>query len=335
MKEQTIQRFKDAKYGLMAHWGLYSLLAGEYKGEPCRPYAEWIQSRFRIPNAVNEKLAKSFNPILFDADEWILFAKECGMKYFVITAKHHEGFAMYRSKCDKYNIYDATPFKRDVVKELALACERHGLAFGLYYSQDLDWHEQHGGGYKTPGACAGTTWDNSWDFPDRSQKNFDICFETKILPQVEELMTGYGDIFTLWFDCPMTISEKQSKILRQVVKKYQPECLISSRIGNGMYDYVELGDNEIPDSLEPGTAEVDYNDFNGFKPSEYGLYESSCTLNDTWGYSANDYNWKSSETIRRNRQKLNGMGINYLLNVGPDGLGRIPAKAQEIIKNAK
>ncbi|MCI5549932.1 MAG: alpha-L-fucosidase [Clostridiales bacterium] len=328
--------FKEAKYGMMVHWGLYSLLGGEYKGEKVSSYAEWAQTYFRIPNAEYEKLATAFNPVYFNADEWVRFAKECGMKYIVVTSKHHEGFAMFKSRADKFNIVDATPFGRDVMAELAEACYKHDMKLGLYYSQDLDWHEKNGGGYLSNHIPnAGTTWDNSWDFPDEAHKDFTECFENKIMPQVEEIMTGYGDLCLIWFDVPMTINASQSRRIYEAVKKYQPNCLINSRLGNGAYDYVSLGDNEIPDKLEDTTGKaVDMNSIGGFKPSPYGLYETAATLNDTWGFSYHDHNWKTPEFIRSTREKLNGMGINYLINVGPDPLGRITADAQRILRGA-
>ena len=328
--------FKEAKYGMMVHWGLYSLLGGEYKGEKVSSYAEWAQTYFRIPNAEYEKLATAFNPVYFNADEWVRFAKECGMKYIVVTSKHHEGFAMFKSRADKFNIVDATPFGRDVMAELAEACYKHDMKLGLYYSQDLDWHEKNGGGYLSNHIPnAGTTWDNSWDFPDEAHKDFTECFENKIMPQVEEILTGYGDLCLIWFDVRMTINESQSRRIYEAVKKYQPNCLINSRLGNGAYDYVSLGDNEIPDKLEDTTGKtVDMNSIGGFKPSPYGLYETAATLNDTWGFSYHDHNWKTPEFIRSTREKLNGMGINYLINVGPDPLGRITADAQRILRGA-
>ena len=156
----------------------------------------------------------AFNPVFFDADKIASLAKECGMKYLVITTKHHDGFALYHSKVDKYNVVDATPFGRDIIKELSEACARHGLKFGLYYSQDLDWHEPHGGGYLSNHIkTAGTSWDNNWDFPDRTRKDYRICFEKKILPQVEEILTGYGDLVLIWFDVPMTMTAEQSRKL--------------------------------------------------------------------------------------------------------------------------
>ena len=169
--------FKEAQYGMMVHWGLYSLLAGEYKDRYSGVYAEWIQANLAIPNAEYGKLAKAFNPVFFDAEEWVKLAKDCGMKYFVVTSKHHDGFAMFHSKVDKYNVVDATPFGRDVIGEIAEACYKHGLKMGLYYSQDLDWHHPDGGGYLSnhiPSQVV--TWDNSWDFPDAANKNFDRCF---------------------------------------------------------------------------------------------------------------------------------------------------------------
>ena len=328
--------FKEAKYGMMVHWGLYSLLGGEYKGEKVSSYAEWAQTYFRIPNAEYEKLATAFNPVYLNADEWVRFAKECGMKYIVVTSKHHEGFAMFKSRADKFNVVDATPFGRDVMAELAEACYKYDMKLGLYYSQDLDWHEKNGGGYLSNHIPnAGTTWDNSWDFPDEAHKDFTECFENKIMPQVEEILTGYGDLCLIWFDVPMTINESQSRRIYEAVKKYQPNCLINSRLGNGAYDYVSLGDNEIPDKLEDTTGKaVDMNSIGGFKPSPYGLYETAATLNDTWGFSYHDHNWKTPEFIRSTREKLNGMGINYLINVGPDPLGRITADAQRILRGA-
>jgi alpha-L-fucosidase len=255
------------------------------------------------------------------------------MKYFVVTSKHHDGFAMYHSKVDKYNVVDATPFGRDVVGEIGEACYKHGLKMGLYYSQDLDWHEKHGGGYLSNHIpCAGTSWDNNWDFPNEEEKDFSICFENKIMPQVKEILTQYGELCLIWFDVPMTISDAQSRQIYEAIKQYQPNCLINSRLGNGAYDYVSLGDNEIPSEIPTELGEVDANAVDGFKPSPFGLYESAATLNHTWGFSAYDQDWKSADTIFEYRSRLKRLGINYLLNVGPDHLGRIPAPSVDILR---
>lgn len=333
MNQNAIEWYRQARYGMMLHWGLYSLLGGEYKGKRVRDYAEWAQSYFQIPNSEYARLASAFNPVGFHAEDYVRLAKACGMQYLVLTAKHHDGFAMFRSRVDAFNVADATPFGRDVLAEFAEACQKHGLKLGIYYSQDLDWHHPHGGGYLSNHmGNSGTTWDNSWDF--KGEKNFDICFEEKIVPQVKELMTNYGDICLAWFDVPMTISPAQSEILYRTVRDLQPDCLINSRLGNGQYDYVSLGDNEIPEARIDNAAVTDYNDIGGFKPSPYGLYETAATLNDTWGFSYYDKNWKSPAQIARNKQHLNSLGINYLLNVGPDPLGRIPTEAEEILLGA-
>lgn len=335
--QETVDWFKTARYGMMAHFGLYSLLGGEWQGKWSHDYAEWIQARYGIPNAEYGKLASAFNPVFFDADEWVATARDAGMTYLVVTAKHHEGFALFRSKADAFNVVDATPFRRDIIGELAEACRRQGVRFGVYYSQDLDWHERDGGGYRSRSvSCSGVSWDNSWDWPEVEGKDFSRCFAKKIYPQVEELLTQYGDLSLIWFDVPMTLSAQESRSLADLVKKHQPGCLVNSRIGNGVYDYVSLGDNEIPsgpvDQMKPS---ADPNDISGFKPSAYGLYESACTLNDTWGFSYRDHHWKSAETIRANREKLNALGINYLVNVGPDGLGRIPGPSLDILRAAR
>ena len=327
--------FKNAQYGMMAHWGLYSLLAGEWRGRRVgMDYAEWIQSRMPIPNAEYEQLAKCFNPIYFNADEWIRLAKDAGMEYFVLTSKHHDGFAMFRSKADPFNVVDATPFKRDVVEELANACAKHGLKFGLYYSQELDWHHPHGGGYTNLTPCSGVSWDNNWDWPDRSKKDFTICFEEKIKPQVEEILTNYGELCLIWFDVPHTITPEQSLELNRLVKHHQPNCLINSRIGNGAYDYVSLGDNEYPREAPVENADADPNSIHGYKYSPYGLYETPATMNSSWGFKYYDQNWITPDAIRANRERLKEMGVNYLLNVGPDGLGRIPSFCQEALLSA-
>ncbi len=330
---ENIKWFKEAGYGLMLHFGLYSVLGGEYKGQRSADYAEWIQATLAIPNAEMEKIARTFNPIYFDGEEWAKFAYDCGMKYVVITTKHHDGFALFRSEVDNYNCYDFSPFKRDIIKELSDACRKYGLKFGIYYSQDIDWHEKHGGGYNTdPRGSAGITWENSWDFPNKEEKNFDIAFRKKILPQIEEIMTKYGEISLAWFDMPLTLSPEQSEEIYQLVKKHQPSCLINSRLGNGKYDYVSLGDNEIPESFEEESKEIDFNSIEGFKPSPYGFYESACTLNNSWGYCAWDRSFKSSKMLYENKKRLNALGINYLINIGPDHLGRFPLEAQRVLK---
>lgn len=201
------------------------------------------------------------------------------------------------------------------MSELAEACYKYGLKLGLYYSQDLDWSDPNGGGYKHGHTnCGEMSWTNDWDYPDNKKKNYTLCFENKIKPQVKEILTGYGDLCLIWFDTPLTLSREQSQELYNLVKHYQPDCLINSRLGNGLGDYCSMGDNEIP------------NDF-----MTEGLFESPATLNDTWGYKSFDNNWKNANKVIALKNHLNERGLNYLLNVGPDYLGRIPAPAQDVL----
>ena len=309
--------FKKAGFGLMIHWGLYSLIGGEWRGERMDYIGEWAMSHFRIPNAEYERLATAFCPIFFNAEEWVLAAKNAGMEYIVVTSKHHDGFALYHSACDAYNVVDATPFGRDVIGELADACRKHGMRLGLYYSQNIDWHEPHGGGYaeRYYHSNAGyMSWDNDWDFPDRTAKNYYLCYEKKIKPQVKEILTKYGELCLIWFDTALDIPEECSEELYQMVKTYQPECLVNSRIGNGRGDYRSMGDNMLPDEY---TEE---------------LVEAPVTLNHTWGYKPFDEDYKSADEVLAILRKCQRCGANLLLNIGPDPLGRFPAPALAILK---
>ena len=314
--------FKEAQFGMMAHWGLYTLLGGEWKGKPgFHPYGEWIMHGNRIPLKEYAALAKAFNPTLFDPMDWMKRARDAGMKYFVITSKHHDGFAMYRSKASKYNVVDATPFGRDPIEEIAEACRATGVKLGLYYSQDLDWSERNGGGEKNELGKKNwgpDTWRNCWDWPSLDGYDFSKYFEGKCKPQVKEILTQYGDLCLIWFDTPETISKAQSTELRDLVRTLQPGCLISGRIGNGMGDYETPGDNELFGKTDPGK-----------------LYETVGTMNDSWGYKPTDTNYKSVETILKIKGDCAAKGVNYLLNFGPDPLGRIPTAAIDILDGLK
>src|SRR6059036_2162732 len=184
-REKRLGWFREAKYGLFIHWGLYAIPAGEWQGKRSLGIGEWIMNRSTIPVRDYEKLTSQFNPVKYDADAWVKLAKDAGMKYIVITSKHHDGFALWKSRASGYNIVDATPFKRDVLKELADACARQGMRLGFYYSQSQDWHEPGGAG-------------NVWDFgPDQGAdgkelKPYDEYLRGKAEPQVRELLTGYG-----------------------------------------------------------------------------------------------------------------------------------------------
>ena len=305
--------WREARFGMMIHWGLYSIPAGEWKGQRMTEIAEWIMSRYKIPIAEYEQLAKRFNPVEFDAEQWVRLAKRAGMKYLLFTSKHHDGFAMYRSANDPYNIFDATPFKRDPVAELAAACQRHGLKLCLYYSQALDWHEKDAGGTEPGRAlnCGGMSWGNDWDFPNHAEKDFARFFEKKVKPQVREILTQYGPVGMIWFDCPETITKPQCQELYDLVRGLQDGCIINSRLGQGLGDYKSLGDNQVPEARLVGD------------------WETIATMNDTWGYKHFDHAWKSPADILGILSRLASRGVNYALNVGPMATGAFP---QESVK---
>ena len=319
--------FKQAGFGMMIHFGLYAIPAGEWKGRRMPYIGEWAQSYFRIPNAEYENFARIFNPICFDADEWVSAAKNAGMQYMVVTSKHHDGFCLFDSEWDSFNSKKGTPFGRDIIYELANACAKKGLKFGLYYSQELDWHDPNGGGYKSGHTnCGCMSWTNDWDYPDNEHKDFSKCFEGKIKTQFKEILTKYGDLCLIWCDTPHVITETQSRELYDMIKKYQPDCLVNSRIGNGIGDYRSCGDNQIEFKKEEGRP------YAIAVGERTGLFECPATLNDTWGYKSFDNNWKPASRVREIRERLNSQGVNYLLNIGPDYLGRLPAPALDILR---
>src|SRR5688572_8132993 len=275
--------WRDAKFGLFIHWGLYSILAGVWKGEKIPGIGEWIMYRARIPIAEYEPLANDFNPVKFNAAEWVSLAKQAGQQYLVITSKHHDGFCMYKTELTRYNIVDGTSFGRDPLQELAAECQKQGLKLGFYYSQTQDWHHPGGDG-------------NDWDF-DESKKDFAGYIENYVKPQVRELLTRYGPIAIIWFDTPKGISVEQSQELLELCREIQPDCLVCGRLGNGLGDYASANDNMIPEQR----IDIDW--------------ETPATINDTWAYKADDHNWKSSRELIRKLVDIVSKGGNYLLNV--------------------
>src|SRR5947208_6667102 len=205
-KEARLAWFRDAKYGLFIHWGLYSIPAGEWKGRRSLGLGEWIMFRTPVPVKDYEQLASQFNPIKFNADEWVALAKEAGMKYIVITSKHHDGFAMFHSTASPYNIYDATPFKRDPLRELAAACRKDGIKLGFYYSEAQDWH--HPGG----AAAKGGHWDPA------QEGSMDDYIDKIAVPQVKELLSNYGPLGVLWWDTPVGMNPERVAKFLQLLK---------------------------------------------------------------------------------------------------------------------
>ena len=299
-REKRLQWFHEAKYGLFIHWGLYSIPAGQWNGRAIPGLGEWIMNRAQIPVREYEKLASRFNPVKFDADEWVQLAKDSGMKYMVITSKHHDGFAMFHSKVSPYNVFDATPFKRDVLKELSEACARGNMRLGFYYSQSQDWHEPNGAG-------------NFWDFGPDDKKDYDQYLRGKAEPQVRELLTGYGPVALVWFDTPRMMKGDRAQRFADIVGSLQPNTLIDGRLGTEG-DYRTTGDNVIPSEIQDEA------------------WETPATINHTWGYRTDDTDWKSPGQIAFKLVDIVSKGGNYLLNVGPMSNGVIPQASQDNLR---
>ena len=298
-QDQRMQWWREARFGMFIHWGLYCIPAGEWKGTEYPQIGEWIMKNAKIPVAEYRELAKQFNPVKFNAKDFVATAKNAGMKYITITSKHHDGFAMFKSNASKYNIVDATPYGKDVIKALAEECQKQGLKLCFYYSQSRDWNEPNG-------------LDNEWDFP--KERNFQYYLDAKVKPQLTELLLNYGPIGLIWFDTPMTISKEQAQSLKELVRSLQPECIISGRLGGGVEtDYMSTGDNVIPATVVPGDWEV------------------PATLNNTWGFKKKDHEWKSPEALTRLLFDIAAKGGNYLLNVGPTSEGLIPKESVDIL----
>jgi alpha-L-fucosidase len=302
---ERMRWFRNDKFGMFIHWGPYSRLAGEWKGQrvPVGTEAEWIMQRFNIPVKEYREMARGLNAVHFNAAEWVALARAAGMKYLVITAKHHDGFAMYHSRVSQYNIVDWAGFGRDPLKELSEACAAAGIRFCVYYSHREDWDDPDAYG-------------NNWDY-DRSKKNFASYLERKSKPQLRELLTNYGPLGLVWFDRGMDTAEHALQFVN-LVHSLQPRCLINGRVGSYgeelLGDYQDLNDNGMP----TGGLE------------EY--WETPQTLNTTWGYSQFDQQWKSPGNVIQRLVEIVSKGGNYLLNIGPMGDGTVPAPSVKTLE---
>ncbi len=297
--------FDESNFGMFIHWGLFSNLGGKWKDKTYYGIGEWIMSSrvAGIPVDEYKGIAKEFNPKQFNARDIAQLAKDAGMKYIIITSKHHEGFAMFNSKADPFNIVDATPFARDPMKELAAACDELGLGFGFYYSHYQDW--------TTPGGYRGPS-----EYADGKPATFEDYFYGKCKPQVKEICTNYGPIDFVWFDTPGDMKKELVVELANMVRELQPNAMLCSRIGHGMGDYASKGDMEVP----PANIE--------------GLWETCDTNNDSWSYAWYDNNFKGPKQILQRLINTVGRGGTYLFNVGPDGMGVVPEIGVTFLKDA-
>jgi len=297
-EKQRIAWFRDAKFGMFMHWGLYSQMAGYWKGEKVMG-GEWAVKLNKLPIEEYRALAKEFNPVKFNADEWVKLIKAAGMKYLVITSKHHDGFAMFRTKASAYNIVDATPFKRDPMQELKEACDRHGIKFGLYYSHASDWNEPDAYG-------------NNWSWPEfkRDSTNMNKYLETKSIPQIRELCMQYNPAI-IWFDTAGEITEARGTQISKMCRSLVPNILVNSRIilgkpkGLPVTDFDGSGDNEA------------------FHEYHNVPWELCGTMNRSWAFKKWDTNFRPVSELMFNLIDAVSKNGNYLLNVGPTCEGEI------------
>ncbi len=315
--------FRDAKFGAFIHFGVYSPFAGEYKGRGAsHHYSEWLQVAAKIPaKEYHQQVAAQFNPAEFDAEEWVQVFKDAGIRYVVITSKHHDGFALFKSFASPYNIVDATPFKRDIIKELSEACHRNGLKFGVYYSQAQDWDEPDAPYLNKRVKLS----DIHPGLPADFEPDMERYIEKKSLPQVEELVKNY-EMDLLWFDTPVGMTYERAERFRDMVRKYRPDCVINSRIIYGgrdkieqenlpLFDYVSIGDKEVPTKKLPLYFESPDSVSSSYAYKKYGdcYYHSEKELIDRFVHTVCS-------------------GGNYLLNNGPMGNGKLDPEAVRLYR---
>ncbi len=308
-RDRRMAWWREARFGMFIHWGLYAVPAGEWKGRT--DHAEWIMETAHIPVDQYEKFRDRFNPVKFNADQWVAIAKSAGCKYIVITSKHHDGFCLFDSKHTDYDVM-STPFRRDIMKELAEACRRQGLRICWYHSI-MDWHH--------PDYLPRRGWEK------RSAQGADFPrYVGHLKDQVRELVTAYGRIGVLWFDgeWESTWTHEHGLDLYRYVRSLDPEIIINNRVDKGRHGMAGLtreggfaGDFGTPEQEIPPT---------GLSGADW---ETCMTMNDHWGYNKHDQNWKSNEDLIRKLIDIASKGGNFLLNVGPTGEGEIPRPSVE------
>lgn len=316
-KEKRLAWWRDARFGCFIHWGAYSAVNGMWGGRDRGD--SHLQRQARIPQEqYRTEIIEKFNPVQFNADEWVRIIKDAGMKYLVITAKHHDGFAMWDSKVSDYNVVKMTPFKRDPLMELKVACKKQGIHFGVYYSQAFDWGEQFGAGndweWQRPGGDKGLFGGRNWwvQRPDLAAEIREKYTLAKSIPQIKELLTTY-DAEIMWFDTGHKLPESDNHLILQATRKAKPSVVVNSRNSRYFHDYQSSTDN--PSNFPP----------------EAGDWEAIPTLTDNWGYHLVDKSHKTPARLIRMLVGAAARGGNTLLNIGPTGEGLVDAKSAEVL----
>lgn len=287
--------WREARFGMFIHWGVYAVPAGDYNGRPVAGASEWLMLSAKVPVAEYRRYAEGFHAGNYDPDAWVVAAKNAGMRYIVVTTKHHDGFAMFPTKVNGWNPVDATPFGKDLTGPLVEACRRHGMPIGFYYSHAQDWSNK--------GAIFGGTWD-----PEQ-EGDFDEYIDKTAIPQIREILTLYGPGVpaVLWWDTPAMMTPERAARIDAAVQELAPGILQNDRLGGGF-----AGDFETPEQRIPAER-------------IHGDWETCMTTNESWGFNQYDQDWKSPTVMIRQLCEVVGKGGNYLLNVGPRSDGTIPA----------
>lgn len=318
--DRRMEWFANARFGMFLHWGVYSDLGCTWNGKKYRGYGEHIQRMAKIPICeYRTKVAGAFNPVNFNADEWVAIAKKTGMKYMIITAKHHDGFAMYDSKVSDYNVVKATPFARDPIKELSEACRKAGIKFGVYYSHAFDWGERDGVGndwdYNNPGGDKQLWGANWWEKNPLYLPIAKQYVDTKAIPQIQELIRNYHpDI--IWFDTPHKLPPWENIRIVKATRAASPDIIINGRAIQGFnrYDYYNTSDT-------PGE----------FHTYDDPYWEGIPTTNHSYAYNENDNDYKPSSFFIRLLAKAAARGGNILMNIGPMGNGKFSSQDMHIL----
>ena len=317
--DARMQWWREARFGMFIHWGVYAVPGGNYKGKESPGVAEWIMRNLQIPKDEYEAIAKQFNPVKYDPDAWVRLAKDAGMKYIVITSKHHDGFALFDTKASDWNVVKATPYGKDLLKPLAEACKRHGIRLGFYYSQSKDWYH--------PGGGDSQLWDRG------SKVSFGEYFDKIAMPQIKELLAGYGDIGTLWFDSGMPDQRALAERMVTVIRDAGSDALLSSRLLVGGKHTPGLRGAKLDELREVGIDYLSYPDkMIPHNPDQWRDWETCMTMNENWGYRASDNKWKSTGRLVHMLIEIVSKGGNFLLNVGPKGDGSFPDEAVDRLK---
>jgi alpha-L-fucosidase len=325
-KDERMDWWREARFGMFIHWGVYAVPAGEWKGQKIGNIGEWIMNRGKIPVADYKEIAKQFNPVKYDPDSWVRMAKDAGMKYIVITSKHHDGFALFDTRASDWNIVDATPYGKDLLKSLAESCKKYGIRLGFYYSQAQDWVNPGGSamrrltkeGWADPDSARIDAYTKAhrghWD-PVQETRTFDKYIDDVAVPQVRELLKNYGDVAVLWWDTPNEMTVETATKLQSLLV-LQPAIITNDRLKKSDFP----GDHKTPEQRIPNLKDLDGTD-----------WETCMTMNDTWGYKYYDHNYKSPLVLIRNLLDISSKGGNFLLNVGPTAEGEFPPESIEIL----